>query len=209
MRHIRLFESFKEGESGLYEVLIKVKAVEPDGNWDNPGNWDIHEYSIKVITTSKDEVEALKNISKGDYLTDDEFYCDEVKEVFSKDNLSAIALLYDGSIEDFADTLQEQVYDATLDYYMENFTVDTEDEDYEGGEVWNGDGINDDALKEITYDEYNGYSWSFKEISDAQFEEFFDKLTDGERGIFAKYHPNLSPEEKRIFKAIGLNSKRS
>ena len=207
MRHIRLFESFKEGESGLYELRIRVTSVEPDENWDNPGHWGMYDNTIVTVLTHKDEKIALEKIASGEYLMDGDIYCDELELVFSKTNVKLIADM-SSTLNEFTKDLQEEVYDATLDYYKENFTVEDDDDD-DDKEIWGGDGINDDALREITLS--GGRDWSFREIGSNEIAEIWDKLTDEETVLFAnlaQYHPTLPEEEKKVYRAIELNLKR-
>lgn len=211
MRHIKLFENYKSSDEALftplYELRIRVTSVEPDGNWDNPGHWGMYDNTIVTILTHKDEKIALEKIASGEYLMDGDIYCDELELVFSKSNVKLIA---DGSstLDEFTENLQDEVYDATLDYYRENYTVEDDDDD-DDGEVWGGDGINDDALREITRS--GGRDWSFREIGSNEIAEMWDKLTDEETLLFAnlvKYHPDLSPEEKRRYLALERHRKR-
>ena len=210
MRHIKLFENYKSSDEALstplYELRIRVTSVEPDENWHNPGYWRMYDNTIVTVLTHKDEKIALEKIASGEYLMDGDIYCDELKLVFSKSNVKLIA---DGSstLDEFTENLQYEVYDATLDYYQKNFTV--EDDDDDDGEIWGGDGINDDALREIT--KSGGRDWSFREIGSNEIAEIWDKLTDEETVLFAnlaQYHPTLPEEEKKVYRAIELNMKR-
>jgi hypothetical protein len=57
---------------------------------------------------------------------------------------------------DFIVNIQNEVYYATLDWYRENYSVDLDDLD-EDEETWGDDGINDDALYEITCSGGSGF----------------------------------------------------
>ena len=211
MRRIKLFENYKSSDEALstplYELRIRVTSVEPDENWDNPGHWGMYDNTIVTVLTHKDEKIALEKIASGEYLMDGDIYCDELELVFSKTNVKLIADM-SSTLNEFTKDLQEKVYDATLDYYKENFTVEDDDDD-DDKEIWGGDGINDDALREITGS--GGRDWSFREIGSNEIAEIWDKLTDEETVLFAnlaQYHPTLPEEEKKVYRAIELNLKR-
>jgi hypothetical protein len=71
-------------------------------------------------------------------------FCDELAD----DVLTKDSIIYEASkakdLDGFIKNLQDEVYDAILGWYRDNYTVD-DDED-----AWNGDGINDEALYDIT-----------------------------------------------------------
>ena len=210
MRHIKefgqLFEDHKASDKAssapLYELRIRVTSVEPDGNWDNPGHWGMYKNEITVILPYKDGKIALEKIASGEYITDIDAYCYELDDVFSESNVKLISSR-SLTLDEFTENLQDEVYDATLDYYRRNFGVDGEDG---GAEIWGGDGINDAALQEIT--ESGGHDWSFREMGSNEIKEMWDKITDEERGFFAKYNSDLTPEERREYEAIGRHKKR-
>ena len=136
----------------MKECKIWVTAVEPDGNWDNPGHWSMYKPAIKLLIVpvlEGDEKELIMNkLRSGDFTVDDlPNFCDELDNIFDKDSITSEANRA-GNLNEFIENLQEEVYDATLDWYRENYELDGDDEDNE--DVWNGDGINDDALSEIT-----------------------------------------------------------
>jgi hypothetical protein len=78
-------------------------------------------------------------------------------DVLAKDNIISEAS-ESKDLDEFIEDLQYEVYDATLDWYRENYELDEDDEGAE--DAWNGDGINDDALSEIT--QMGGKGWKLK-----------------------------------------------
>ena len=142
---------------GAKECEIWVTAVEPDGDWESPGHWTMNTPTIKLsIVLRKESTESdliLDKLRSGDFTVDlDEAdFCDEL----ANNVLDKASIIYEASkaknLDEFIKNLQYEVYDATLDWYRDNYTVD-DDED-----AWNGDGINDDALYEITYSGGKGF----------------------------------------------------
>jgi hypothetical protein len=139
---------------GAKECEIWVTAVEPDGDWEAPGHWPMYTPTIKLsIVLIKESGESdliLDKLRSGDFTVDLDGadFCDELaNNVLDKDSI-----IYEASkaknLDEFIENLQDEVYSATLDWYRENYELDEDDEDAE--DAWNGDGINDDALSEIT-----------------------------------------------------------
>ena len=136
---------------GAKECEIWVTAVEPDGDWEAPGHWSMCkptiQLSIVLIKESGESDLILDKLRSGDFTVDlgGADFCDELtNDVLDKDSI-----IYEASkakdLDGFIKNLQDDVYYATLSWYRDNYTVD-DDED-----AWNGDGINDDALYEITH----------------------------------------------------------
>jgi hypothetical protein len=99
----------------------------------------------------------LDKLRSGDFTVDlgGADFCDElVNNVLNKDSIISKASK-SKDLDEFIENLQGSVYYATLNWYRDNYTVDEEDP-----EIWNGDGINDDALSEIT--QMGGKGWKLK-----------------------------------------------
>jgi hypothetical protein len=146
------------------ECEIWVTAVKPDNQWDNPGYWTMYKPTIKLsIVLRKESVESdliLDKLKSGDFTINlnGVDFCDELaNDVLAKDNIISEAS-ESKDLDEFIEDLQDEVYDATLDWYRENYELDEDDEDAE--DAWNGDGINDEALSEIT--EMGGKGWKLK-----------------------------------------------
>jgi hypothetical protein len=151
----------KINEKNPKECEIWVTAVEPDGNWDNPGHWSMYTPTIKLSILLRKEFREgdliLDKLRSGDFTVDlgGADFCDElVNNVLDKDSIISKASK-SKDLEEFIENLQGSVYYATLNWYRDNYTVDEEDP-----EIWNGDGINDDALSEIT--QMGGKGWKLK-----------------------------------------------
>jgi hypothetical protein len=146
------------------ECEIWVTAVKPDNQWDNPGYWTMYKPTIKLsIVLRKESRESdliLDKLKSGDFTINlnGVDFCDELtNDVLAKDNIISEAS-ESKDLDEFIEDLQDEVYDATLDWYRENYELDEDDEDAEN--AWNGDGINDEALSEIT--EMGGKGWKLK-----------------------------------------------
>jgi hypothetical protein len=146
------------------ECEIWVTAVKPDNQWDNPGYWTMYKPTIKLsIVLRKESRESdliLDKLKSGDFTINlnGVDFCDELtNDVLAKDNIISEAS-ESKDLDEFIEDLQDEVYDATLDWYRENYELDEDDEDAE--DAWNGDGINDEALSEIT--EMGGKGWKLK-----------------------------------------------
>ncbi len=156
----------KIDKKDLKECEIWVTAVKPDNQWDNPGYWIINRPTIKLsIVLKKESRESdliLDKLQSGDFTVnlDKADFCDElVDDVLNKDNIISEANNYK-DLDKFIENLQDDVYYATLNWYRDNYTVDPDDIE-EDDEIWNGDGINDEALGNITYDK-GGKGWKVK-----------------------------------------------
>jgi hypothetical protein len=151
-------------EKNSKECEIWVTAVKPDNQWDNPGYWTMYKPTIKLsIVLRKESRESdliLDKLKSGDFTINlnGVDFCDELtNDVLAKDNIISEAS-ESKDLDEFIEDLQDEVYDATLDWYRENYELDEDDEDAE--DAWNGDGINDEALSEIT--EMGGKGWKLK-----------------------------------------------
>jgi hypothetical protein len=154
----------KIDEKNSKECEIWVTAVEPDNQWDNPGHWTMYKPTIKLsILLRKESRESdliLDKLKSGDFTValDGADFCAELaNDVLAKDSIISKAS-ESKDLDEFIEDLQEEVYYATLDWYRENYKLDEDDEGAE--DAWNGDGINDDALSEIT--RMGGKGWKLK-----------------------------------------------
>lgn len=140
----------KGGETEETEYEIWVTAVEPDGNWDNPGHWPMHEPVINLSVNLEEEKDLedliIDKLKSGDFTIDLDGvdFFDGLDRIFDRNNIISEAGSAK-SLEEFIENLQDEVYYAILDWYRENYELEEYDED-----AWNGDGINDDALSELT-----------------------------------------------------------
>lgn len=123
----------------------------------HPRNTPTIKLSIVLRKESTESDLILDKLRSGDFTVDLDGadFCDELaNNVLDKDGI-----IYEASkaenLDEFIENLQSEVYDATLDWYRENYELDEDDEDAE--DAWNGDGINDDALCEITYSGGKGF----------------------------------------------------
>ena len=140
---------------GATECEVWVTAVEPNGDWEAPGHWSMHKVTIKLSIVLRKESDdkdlILDKLRSGDFTVDlaGADFCDGLGDnVLDKDSI-----IYEASkaedLDEFIENIQYEVYHATLDWYRYNYTVDPDDYDKDA-DIWNGDGINDDALYEIT-----------------------------------------------------------
>ena len=140
---------------GATECEVWVTAVEPNGDWEAPGHWPMHTVTIKLSIVLRKESDdkdlILDKLRSGNFTVDlaGADFCDGLGDnVLDKDSI-----IYEASkakdLDQFIENIQDEAYDATLDWYRDNYTVDPDDYD-EDYDIWNGDGINDDALYEIT-----------------------------------------------------------
>ena len=140
---------------GATECEVWVTAVEPNGDWEAPGHWPMHTVTINLSIVLRKESDdkdlILDKLRSGNFTVDlaGADFCDGLGDnVLDKDSI-----IYEASkakdLDQFIKNIQDEVYDATLDWYRDNYTVDPDDYD-EDYDIWNGDGINDDALYEIT-----------------------------------------------------------
>jgi len=166
----KLFESLSH-ELPKYRVGVRIylTSVEPNGDH-FAGHWDIYNHNIKLEITSNvfspDVAQILSRLRSGEFTFDnregeDNYdWCPQVEGVFSKDNISQIASKSE-DVGAFIDTLQGEIYDATVDYYSDLLTSqededeedEDEDEDSEDDEDEGSGFMNLDALFELTYDD--------------------------------------------------------
>lgn len=116
--------------------------------------------SILLRKESRESDLILDKLKSGDFTValDGADFCAELaNDVLAKDSIISKAS-ESKDLDEFIEDLQGEVYYATLDWYRENYKLDEDDEGAE--DAWNGDGINDDALSEIT--RMGGKGWKLK-----------------------------------------------
>jgi len=130
--------------------------VQPSGGT-SPDYWNIYNNEIKTEITSNvfspDVAQILSCLRSGQFTfgEDDYDWCGQVEEVFSKANISQIASMSE-DVGAFIDTMQSEIYQATVEYYQmyEDNVRDRDDEDEEEDDD-DFEPMNLDALSDLTY----------------------------------------------------------
>jgi hypothetical protein len=189
MKHIKsyhLFESLSH-ELPKYRVGVRIylTSVQPNDD-DFAGYWGVYNHDIKMEITSNvfspDEAQILDHLRSGQFTFGEDAYdwCPQVEEVFSKANISQIAST-SKDVGGFIDTLQGEIYDATVDYYSDLMSSDEEDEEEEDDDE---SGMNLDALSDLTHgDNCQGVEYSSAdpdvEVSDDTISVVTDEMEGG------------------------------
>ncbi len=149
-------------------IVPYVSSCEPNWDYDRPDGWGTytHRIIVKVYTASEmldiQDSSIFLALEGGDFELDGEIWCDELGKVLSKDNIIKIAKESKKNIKEFIKDLQDEVFYACLDWYRKNLTVD-DDED-----AYNMDGINDDALEFIIYDQEGSGIEGVEEVEEVE-----------------------------------------
>lgn len=178
MRHLQLFENYNPNKL-KYPVTatVIVSSVEPDRNWDDPGNWLVYTHAVRFSfmgtifdNRSKEPIEQIENgrfTLLGSSSNYNLSWCPELDAVFSKENMRKIAIGCN-DIKEFKEELQEQVYRATLDYYFDLVNEESEDEDQDAEDDEDDEEeeriMNEDALLEITQNSGSSYDYTSPKI---------------------------------------------
>lgn len=114
------------------KVEIRIFGCTPD-SYGNPGHWDCHEHKLLVDVYGDicDDDAILLSCKSGNFEVEvDEDNCDiDESEIFDKESLVLEAKSYD-KLEDFIDSIQDDVKRNNTIYYYVNCRDEDEDEDY-------------------------------------------------------------------------------
>lgn len=198
MKHVKPYKLFESVSHELpkYRVGVRIflTSVESDGD-DFAGHWGVYHHDIKMEILSNvfspDEAQVLDLLDSGQFTfgRDDYDWCPQVEGIFSKDNISQIASTSE-DVGSFIDTMQSEIYQATVDYYSDLLSSREDEEEEEEEEDDNDDEsgfMNLDALSELThYDNYQGVEYSSAdpevEISDDTISVISDEI-EGEGSL--------------------------
>ncbi len=162
MRYLKLFENFSDQERedllaagsfgivGVSNYKIYVTSCEPTADGGNPGNWKIYPLEIivrDILDYEEVEETLLQHLIEGKFVLADSGFCDEIDEVFNEEKIQSLAGEFN-DLEEFIETLQDIVYDACYDWYMNEGYRDT----------------NTEALHDIIYNPSYGGGCGFRKI---------------------------------------------